>query len=279
MSGRGAWRPMSMFFRSPCKTKIDPISRRSKEHYCSSCSMDYWSHPIFTFSAMSIAGSATTTPGMQNVFIGQIAKVGTDGSKIGGLRFGYMGICAYVGVEGSNGDTFKNTNGFQCIGKQYSQSPDEIAATLHVDSNIIQLGQKLQNDISIFMPMVALSLFLLGFLVDTGAWLLAGLGKPAGKIGHAYTLTVSVNAINTVLGDTAVGCSANVQIEQGKTLEGLQWAAFAFALLFSFGIYMVTRDTMYGFNIAPRARSRGRRMNDAYPDEYSEEERSLSYER
>ncbi|KAF5871602.1 uncharacterized protein Bfra_008625 [Botrytis fragariae] len=278
MSGRGAWRPMNP----------KNITVRASVWIIGAI-------PFFTFSAMSIAGSATTTPGMQNVFIGQISKVGSDGSKIGGLRFGYMGICAYVGVEGSNGDTFKNTNGFQCIGKQYSQSPDEIAATLHVDSNIIQLGQKLQNDISIFMPMVSLSLFLLGFLVDTGAWLLAGLGKPVGKVGMvampflwasvatslgaAYTLTVSINAINTVLGDTAVGCSANVQIEQGKTLEGLQWAAFAFALLFSFGIYMVTRDTMYGFNIAPRARSRGRRMNDAYPDEYSEEERSLSYER
>lgn len=208
-----------------------------------------------------------------------------------------LGICAYVGVEGNNGDTFKNTNGFQCIGKQYDQTPDEISATLHVDSNIIQLGQKLQDDISIFMPMVALALFLLGFLVDTFAWLFAGLGKPVGKygliampflwasvatsLGAAYTLTVSVNAINTVLGDAAVGCSSNVHIEQGKTLEGLQWSAFAFSLFFAIGIYMVTRDTMYGFNIAPRATSRGRRGrgNNGYPDSDSDQERSVSYER
>ncbi|ESZ91202.1 hypothetical protein SBOR_8404 [Sclerotinia borealis F-4128] len=278
MSGRGAWKPMN---------PKNIIVRAS-----------VWiigAIPFFTFAAMSIAGSATTTPGMQNVYIGQIAKVGTDGSKIGGLRFGYMGLCAYVGVEGSNGDTFKNTNGFQCIGKQYDQSPAEIAATLHVDSNIVQLGQKLQNDISMFMPMVALSLFLLGFLVDTFAWLFAGLGRPVGmagtiampflwaavatSLGAAYTLTVSVNAINTVLGDSAVGCSANVHIEQGKTLEGLQWAAFGFSLLFALGIFMITRDTMYGFNIAPRAKSRGRRTEDVYPDAYSEQERSVSYER
>lgn len=199
-----------------------------------------------------------------------------------------------MGVEGSNGDTFSNTNGFQCIGKQYDQSPDEIGATLHVDATLVQLGQKLQDDISIFMPMVALALFLLGFLIDTFAWLMAGLGKPAGKmgmiavpflwaavatsLGSAYTLTVAVNAINTVLSDSAVGCSANIEIEQGKTLEGLQWAAFGFALLFALAIHMVSRDKMYGFNIAPRARSRGRRTND-YADMYSEDERSVSYER
>jgi hypothetical protein len=41
--------------------------------------------------ALAIAGSATTTPGVENIFIGQLSKVGTDGTKLGGLRIGYVG--------------------------------------------------------------------------------------------------------------------------------------------------------------------------------------------
>ncbi|KAM3067568.1 hypothetical protein ACMFMG_000116 [Clarireedia jacksonii] len=246
--------------------------------------------PFYTMSALAIAGSATTTPGVENIFIGQLSKVGTDGSKLGGLRIGYVGLCAFVGNQGANGNTFDNTNGFQCIGKPYSQSAAEIGTTLHVDTDIVELGQKLQNDITIFMPAVALSFFLVGFLVDTFAWLFAGLGRPVGaagtiampflwaavatSLGAAYTLTVSVNAINTVLGDDAVGCAANIQITQGKTMEGLQWSAFGFAFIFALAIYMVSRDNMYGFNIMPRNRSRGRR-DDYYSD--ISDERSMSY--
>ncbi|PQE29914.1 Ca2+ regulator and membrane fusion Fig1-domain-containing protein [Rutstroemia sp. NJR-2017a WRK4] len=246
--------------------------------------------PFYTMAALAIAGSATTTPGVENIFIGQLSKAGTDGDKLGGLRIGYVGLCAFVGNQGANGNTFDNTNGYQCIGKPYSQTPEEIGTTLHVDSDIVELGQKLQTDITIFMPAVALGLFLVGFLVDTFAWLFAGLGKPVGSfgtiampflwasvacsLGAAYTLTVSVNAVKTVLTDKASGCSANMQIEQGKTLEGLQWSCFGFAFIFALAIYMVSRDIMYGFNIMPRNRSRGRR-DDVYSD--FSDDRDLSY--
>ncbi|KAK1835324.1 Ca2+ regulator and membrane fusion protein Fig1-domain-containing protein [Podospora conica] len=241
--------------------------------------------PIILFEALSIAGCASTSPGIPEIFVVSLVPNTTLPASI---RIGFFGICASDGTgstrcQSSARDTPPATLAANLFPLSLSNTtttpttvisaPDALALSetaLALQSRI--LASPLAGCVVLF---AAGAIFLLVFRREKARHVRQGVteGAPVDErrrlrwsrratyvclwvhaallFAAALAATTTMNALEFV--SSAPGMVEGVEIQRGVTMMVLQWMAFAFSLVFTLAVPVVVRPSwmlvaMYSFD-------------------------------
>ncbi|KAF2679530.1 hypothetical protein K458DRAFT_408135 [Lentithecium fluviatile CBS 122367] len=210
--------------------------------------------PSFVFFALSLTGCVSTSSGIPDIFTAKIANgVNTTTSTILEVRIGYFGICvSFVGRLDCLPSAGKTSG---ALLRSLNASTYNVTISASESMDMLDLALVIQTKIFICLFVVAGLLYTLGVLslfvlkrsftaqqderITRRRYTIRGASLALLWISTAFTLAsaLSVNQMTSALDYiTDVNSTSRFRITGRKTLNVLQWLAFAFTLLFVLGV-------------------------------------------